>query len=118
MAFYADLPGFGIEQFPMGRSVGVVTADALPLLDRRVDKSTLHLFLKGYVAVETFFACRTGEEVEIPLRYGLGTEKEREQDCNGQQKLPWYTHGSSFPYFLTLWHSSQAPASKGAWMTS
>jgi hypothetical protein len=85
MAIVAKLCFICLQQTFVRRGMGNMTADAFPLLQQRVDKTTFESFLKGFMTFQTYLPLGAELELELILsvsRCGKGKkarEAEREK---------------------------------------
>ena len=113
----ADFARLILEQFSVGRRVGVVTSRTLPGLDRGVDKLSFQGILKIVVAVEAPLPVRIGFQLKLVLRLGVSRrmDKHKQRDEHAaDEKAEFHVLPFSPFHFPTTWHSSQDLDAKGA----
>lgn len=119
MATEADPGGIGLQQFPVGGGVGIMTTGTVPPLYGRMKERPLELVLEVHVAVCADLPFRAGlETVHVGrVRSGGGQKNEDEKDAE-RNPIPHVRALSLHGLSPATWHSPQERAANGGWLTS
>jgi len=119
MATEADPGGIGLQQFPVGGSVGIMAAGTVPLLYWRMKERSLQFVLEVDVAICADLPFRAGLEMVHVCRECRGGDKKNREHYQEKGNPASHVHALSLHGLSpATWHSPQERAANGGWETS